>query len=330
MLPGMENIINIPESKLAGLQKLLELITGKTVDFSKVIEIADRIQLFIDRVKEIWTGIAPAVGWIGKFIGALIAVGVAIEVMQLAFAGLLLYLAGSAIAGIITFIVDNFGKVKTAVGEVATVVGGWLTQAWGSFIGFITGSVMPVLSNIWSFIQTYIVPIIQLVIDIVGILVNLALSALHGFLDKNVIPVFEAFWDIMANKVWPAIENLWRIVTESLTPAWEYLYTNVVKPFKELIDKLATSLGTKLKDALQWVIDKLKEFKDWLEKIKLPDWLTPGSPTPFETGLYGINNALDKANTSVRQLSRNLNSLDGKTAVVSMLSGSVPSQAYAG
>jgi hypothetical protein len=79
MLPGMENIINIPESKLAGLQKLLELITGKTVDFSKVIEIADRIQLFIDKVKGIWTAILPAVNVIGKLIGALIAIGFAVD-----------------------------------------------------------------------------------------------------------------------------------------------------------------------------------------------------------------------------------------------------------
>jgi hypothetical protein len=25
----------------------------------------------------------------------------------------------------------------------------------------------------------------------------------------------------------------------------------------------------------------------------IPDWLTPGSPTPFETGLWGIVSALD-------------------------------------
>jgi tape measure domain-containing protein len=330
MLPGMENIINIPESRVTGIQKLLELITGKTVDLSKAIEVADRIQAFIDKVKEIWTDILPAVNIIGKLIGALIAIGFAVEAFQLAFAGLILFLAGSALGEVIGFITANFGKVKEAVGEVAGVVGGWLTQAWQGFINFVNSFVMPVLNNIWSFIQTYIIPIIQLVIDIVGLLVNLALTALHGFLDKNIIPVFEAFWDILANKVWPAIENLWKIITDSLTPVWEYLYSSIVKPFKELIDKLSISLGTKLKDALQWVIDKLKEFKDWLGKITLPDWLTPGSPTPFETGLYGINNALDKANTSVRQLSRNLNSLDGKTAVVSMLSGSVPSQAYAG
>ena len=29
-----------------------------------------------------------------------------------------------------------------------------------------------------------------------------------------------------------------------------------------------------------------------IQAFELPDWLTPGSPTPFELGLWGINRAL--------------------------------------
>ena len=36
----------------------------------------------------------------------------------------------------------------------------------------------------------------------------------------------------------------------------------------------------------------VNEFKRLLEGIKLPAWLTPGSPTPFELGLRGIGEAM--------------------------------------
>jgi phage-related minor tail protein len=49
-----------------------------------------------------------------------------------------------------------------------------------------------------------------------------------------------------------------------------------------------------VRDAVQPVIDKIAAFRDMLANVgdALPDWLTPGSPTPFELGLDGIDRAL--------------------------------------
>ena len=50
---------------------------------------------------------------------------------------------------------------------------------------------------------------------------------------------------------------------------------------------------------LELLNDVIKEIIGWIEKlighiqdIELPSWLEPGSPTPFELGLLGINRAL--------------------------------------
>ena len=43
------------------------------------------------------------------------------------------------------------------------------------------------------------------------------------------------------------------------------------------------------------VLDRMAER---LRNIKLPDWLTPGSPTPFEMGLRGISKALKDISTA--------------------------------
>lgn len=44
----------------------------------------------------------------------------------------------------------------------------------------------------------------------------------------------------------------------------------------------------------QYLMDKIRELRDWLAGLDdtLPDWLRPGSPTPFELGLKGIANEM--------------------------------------
>ena len=43
-----------------------------------------------------------------------------------------------------------------------------------------------------------------------------------------------------------------------------------------------------IRDAIKW----LSDLADSISKLSLPDWLTPGSPTPWEIGLRGIGDAL--------------------------------------
>jgi len=47
-----------------------------------------------------------------------------------------------------------------------------------------------------------------------------------------------------------------------------------------------------IKGHIQAVRDWIDRLKDSIGNINLPDWLTPGSPTPFEVGLRGITDAL--------------------------------------
>src|SRR6185369_17977286 len=42
------------------------------------------------------------------------------------------------------------------------------------------------------------------------------------------------------------------------------------------------------------VVTWINNLADSISNLELPDWLTPGSPTPFEIGLKGINEQLKK------------------------------------
>ncbi|MDY7078010.1 MAG: hypothetical protein SXV54_13930 [Chloroflexota bacterium] len=68
---------------------------------------------------------------------------------------------------------------------------------------------------------------------------------------------------------------------------------NAVEWIKDKFDGLVSTL--------RGVVDRIREVRDWIWSLKdsfnslsLPDWLTPGSPTPLETGLLGIERAFAK------------------------------------
>ncbi len=63
-----------------------------------------------------------------------------------------------------------------------------------------------------------------------------------------------------------------------------------------------------ISNAIQKVFSWIVNLQSKLLGLKIPSWLTPGSPTPFEMGLLGINQALKKLNTtSLPEFSTQLN-----------------------
>jgi hypothetical protein len=64
------------------------------------------------------------------------------------------------------------------------------------------------------------------------------------------------------------------------------IITGATKAFADAMDWLARAMGT--------VYDWLGKLVDRLPKLKLPTDFKPGSPTPFEIGLQGINQELKK------------------------------------
>ena len=70
--------------------------------------------------------------------------------------------------------------------------------------------------------------------------------------------------------------------------------TDVISIFKAIWDGIASKINA--------VKTAFKNFKDELVDFVLPDWLQPGSPTPFENGLRGIADAAAEAAKVMRGL----------------------------
>lgn len=66
---------------------------------------------------------------------------------------------------------------------------------------------------------------------------------------------------------------------------------NAANWFKDVFGRVEAGLWG-VQQALKWVRDWIEAVKSSFDGLSLPDWLQPGSPTPLELGLLGINKAL--------------------------------------
>jgi len=69
--------------------------------------------------------------------------------------------------------------------------------------------------------------------------------------------------------------------------------------------------------AIQWVIEKVQKLIDFFKKLKdaTPPAFTPGSPTPFEVGMLGIADAVNKvATAALPKLSAELSAMQPTAA----------------
>ncbi|HEX7973838.1 MAG TPA: phage tail tape measure protein [Anaerolineales bacterium] len=164
-----------------------------------------------------------------------------------------------------------------------------LTGAITTLAGFWTGTLQPALQTVWNFLNTYIFPIFRELVDVYFLAWTRGLEALAGLWQNVLQPALSSVWSFLQTSVIPVFQNVADVIQKTLGPAITWLNESVFQP-------LSNTLTTSLKGALKWVYDTLVNMAGFLKTFKLPDWLTPGSPTPFEWGLRGIAGAMDELN----------------------------------
>lgn len=148
----------------------------------------------------------------------------------------------------------------------------------------------PAIEVVWAFINDHLLPLFRTLGEFLGTVFALTLTVLAG---------------IWQNVLQPALENIEEFISTKLQPIFETLadfWENTLKPALENINFLDTLAEhfSRIGEAIQVVIGFIKTLTEKLKKIDLPDWMTPGSPTPWEIGLIGVSDAMrDVANMQI-------------------------------
>ena len=158
-----------------------------------------------------------------------------------------------------------------------------LTDFWENVL-------LPAIQDVWAFIQDPLMPLFATLWELLEVTGGLAITALQGL------------WE---NVLLPALTNVWTFIQEKVLP----IFTTLFEFFRDRLEPILIGLGgsfDNIKGAVEGVITIIGGLVDLLRDITLPDWLTPGSPTPFEIGLVGIGGAMSKVNAELSDMAVNL------------------------
>ena len=133
--------------------------------------------------------------------------------------------------------------------------------------GLVTGigAIIPVLTTVFTFITAIAIPGLAtfataVLLPLAPLLIIIAMVGLLYWAFKN------NFGGIMTT-----VQQLWFLI--------KWAFDNAINKFKEVI---------------AWIGNLMAKFA----QMVLPDWLMPGSPTPFEVGLRGISSAMKEISSS--------------------------------
>lgn len=282
------------------IEKVINFVAGLIEKFANL---PNGTQTAILAIAGIAAAIGPVITTIGGLVSAAGSVGAAFG-------------AGGALAGVGAALAPILPVIAAIGAAVALLVAAWngnwfgirdtLTAVW-------TGTIQPALQSLIEWLQTAIPQAIQALSDFWNNTLLPALRTVWEFIETNLIPLFRALAELLTAVVGVAItalQGLWQnVLLPAIKAVWKFIQENVLPIFQTLAEKLegplATALGVaqrlfdSLKGALegiggavQRVIGWIGTLTDKIRNIKLPDWLTPGSPTPFELGLRGIADAV--------------------------------------
>lgn len=258
------------------------------------------------------------------------------EEIKAALIGIGVALGAAGIVAAIAGIVAAINPVTLIIAGIAAAVGllaaAW-TGNWGGMRDTITefweGRLQPLLQQLWSWLSTNIPAAIQTLSDFwTGTLLP-AIQAVWGFLSGSVFPLFQAigafigavfnlYVRVMAglwqNILLPALQSIWNFLNTNIFPVFKAIGDYLSKTFQPVLDRLASFLKGSLSpafngisSAIQSAISWISNLADAINNLELPAWLEPGSPTPWELGLIGINRALQDLNNELPIMARGLN-----------------------
>jgi phage-related protein len=219
---------------------------------------------------------------------------------------------GPALGGVAATLAPLLGTVATVVGTALVPVIKILIPALQVFIGALgegltnalvgIGPLLGALASAFGAILTALAPLLPALGSIIGALAN-ALVPILQVLAPILTPLLPFILALVgAIKVWTAVQWLLNVALTAnpigiVVVAIGALVAGAILAYQHL--KPVREVFSAIGDAIGWVVDKIRDAIHWFGQLKIPDWLTPGSPAPLETALWGIGKALRHVAESV-------------------------------
>ena len=213
------------------------------------------------------------------------------------------------------------GQTGDAVGIAAEEAGSFTGQvvslkaAWSDFMVDVGSELLPMLTPLLASFGEWARDVLPLVVEWVSEKLVPALITFADFITTDVLPAIEIMGDWISETLIPALKDMWEwfeinilptltavadVVSallvgafEAIKQVWEDL-DPVLETFFGWIDGLLEPIGG-MTGAVEKLVGWLHDLADAIRSQPEPArWWNPDSPTPFEMGLRGMADALEK------------------------------------
>ena len=321
LTPGINEVTKFAQSILDA-EKPMQTLNAS------VNSVVPGFSTFIDWVRQGWQALQPLVTIIqdnlepilislaAVLTGTVIAaVSSAIATFIAAAAPIAALVAASAV--LIAAWQNDFGGIRTLLTNLWTNTLQPLFTAWWQWINQTLPQATAFLADVYNLTLK---PALDRTIQVINDVLLPVLNALWTFVQNDLAPLFTALAEVYiagASLAFEALAGMWQNVLRPALVALQIFLDRTLAPiFDDFVDWLSTATGglEGISKAIQSVIGWLKDMADRLKSLDLPDWLTPGSPTPWEIGLWGIAEAMQEVSTkAIPELRRQLHMLDQDT-----------------
>lgn len=187
-----------------------------------------------------------------------------------------------------------------------------LERAWEMF----TTQVLPILQDVTAWLKDNLPPAIQVVADFLSNTLFPVLKKVNDFIDATLSPILEALGRLLSAVIGKAVEGLAGLWENVLLPALQKAGSWIDSTLGPILSDFSSWLGDVtggmdgISSAVKKVVDWINKLIDAINNVELPDWMTPGSPTPFEIAMRGLANAFQvKLNPQMQAFASTLNTL---------------------
>lgn len=336
---GWDNLVEIvgnAKDKIDEVGAFLDGTFGKTLEiFGSLIHSSLVVPFtMVGAVfSTIWQNIQMVAGILGQALGAALSVvGSIITEIVLPNLQALYNIFMNNIVPVFQTVIEVIQRnIETVTNFASGIIENLVMPIIEKLFDFFANHIIPMFQALWSviaavaakisefavaFIQNVLLPAFEKVREVVSTVAGAFIEFVRGVLEKYVIPILSTVRDWLADKIEkaisvvhgilkaafiPAFEFLGQVIDDVVIPALEWLKDHVLEPLLGVID----AVGGAVDKATGFFSDLATKIKN----IKLPKWLEPGSPTPFEMGLTGINEQLEDFRSLINYVARDVNKI---------------------
>lgn len=276
--------------------QLMQLISDLITRFQAL---TPEQQKWIIIIGAIVAAIGPLLMVVGSLITAFTAIAGALAAVTTPMLIVAAVIAAIAAAMYLLYLawVNNWGGIQEKVMAVwmwlqpiLMNLWTWLTTniplAIETLSNFWTMRLLPAIMAVWNWLNTVLFPFLKALANFIGTVVGLAVTILAGIWQNVLFPALQVVFDILSAQLMP--------IFQLLASFWQGVLLPIIQTLANWIRGALVGAFNSLTTTLRNVTTWLSKVADMLKKIQLPTWMKPGSPTPWEIGLLGVNDALKK------------------------------------